>query len=80
MVLRRAHRRARLPPALAIGRFANPVFERFVVDGLVTGTEDAVRGAGALVRTVQYGFVRGYALLLIAGFAGLGLYFLIVSS
>ena len=26
-------------PALAIGRFANRVFERFVVDGLVSGTE-----------------------------------------
>jgi hypothetical protein len=27
-------------PALAIGRFANDVFERFVVDGLVTGTAE----------------------------------------
>ena len=29
-------------PALAIGRFANRVFERFVVDGLVSGTEETV--------------------------------------
>ena len=64
-------------PALAIGRFANRVFERFVVDGLVTGTEETVRGAGGVVRAVQNGFVRSYALLLIAGFAGLALYFLI---
>jgi NADH-quinone oxidoreductase subunit L len=64
-------------PALAIGRFANRVFERFVVDGLVTGTEDVVGGAGRVVRTVQSGFVRSYALLLIAGFAGLALYFLL---
>ena len=64
-------------PALAIGRFANRVFERFVVDGLVSGTEETVRGAGGVVRAVQNGFVRSYALLLIAGFAGLALYFLL---
>ena len=50
-------------PALAIGRFANRVFERFVVDGLVTGTEETVGGAGGVVRAVQNGFVRSYALL-----------------
>ncbi len=64
-------------PALAVGRFANRVFERFVVDGLVSGTEETVRGAGGVVRAVQNGFVRSYALLLIAGFAGLALYFLL---
>jgi NADH-quinone oxidoreductase subunit L len=67
-------------PALATGRFANRVFERFVVDGLVTGTEETVRGAGGLVSRIQNGFVRSYALLLVAGFAGLALYFLITSS
>ncbi len=67
-------------PALAVGRFANRVFERFVVDGLVTGTEDVVGGAGRVVRTVQSGFVRSYALLLLAGFAGLALYFLLSAS
>jgi len=64
-------------PALAIGRFANNTFERLVVDGVVTGTKDAVGGAGGVVRFVQSGFVRSYALLLIAGFAGLALYFLL---
>ncbi len=67
-------------PALAIGRFANSTFERFVVDGLVTGTRETVGEAGAIVRVVQSGFVRSYALLLIAGFAGLALYFLLSSS
>jgi len=67
-------------PILAIGRFADRTFERIVVDGLITGTEGAVGGAGRLVRIVQSGFVRGYALLLVAGFAGLALYFLIASS
>ncbi len=67
-------------PALAIGRFANSTFERFVVDGLVTGTRETVGEAGAIVRVVQSGFVRSYALFLIAGFAGLALYFLLSSS
>ncbi len=67
-------------PALAIGRFANGVFERLVVDGLVSGTRETVDGAGGFVRALQSGFVRGYALLLVAGFAGLALYFLIVSK
>ncbi|MDX6603423.1 MAG: NADH-quinone oxidoreductase subunit [Solirubrobacterales bacterium] len=67
-------------PALAIGRFASRTFERIVVDGLVSGTEDFVGGGGRLVRVVQSGFVRSYALLLIVGFAGLALYFLLSSS
>jgi len=67
-------------PALAIGRFANRTFERLVVDGLVSGTEDVVGGSGRVVRVVQSGYVRGYALLLIAGFAGLALYFLLSSK
>jgi NADH-quinone oxidoreductase subunit L len=67
-------------PALAIGRFANSTFERFVVDGLVSGTKGTVAGASGIVRVVQSGFVRSYALLLIGGFAGLALYFLVSSS
>jgi NADH-quinone oxidoreductase subunit L len=67
-------------PALAIGRFADRTFERLVVDGLVSGTAETVRGAGGIVRVAQSGFVRSYALLLIAGFAGLALYFLLASS
>jgi NADH-quinone oxidoreductase subunit L len=67
-------------PMLAAGRFANRVFERFVVDGLVTGTEETVRGAGGVVRALQNGLVRSYALILIAGFAALALYFLIAQS
>jgi NADH-quinone oxidoreductase subunit L len=67
-------------PALAVGRFANRTFERVVVDGIVSGTADTVRGAGGIVRVVQSGFIRSYALLLLAGFAGLALYFLLSSS
>jgi NADH-quinone oxidoreductase subunit L len=67
-------------PALAIGRFANSTFERLVVDGLVSGAKETVGGAGGFVRIVQSGFVRSYALLLLTGFAGLALYFLLSSS
>jgi NADH-quinone oxidoreductase subunit L len=67
-------------PALAIGRFADRTFERLVVGGLISGAEDVVGSAGRVVRTVQNGFVRSYALLLLAGFAGLALYFLLSSS
>jgi NADH-quinone oxidoreductase subunit L len=67
-------------PALAIGRFADSTFERLVVDGLVTGAKDTVGGAGGIVRVVQSGFVRSYALLLLTGFAGLALYFLLSSQ
>jgi NADH-quinone oxidoreductase subunit L len=67
-------------PALALGRFCNRTFERVVVQGVVSGTVDVVRDAAGVVRTVQSGFVRSYALLLVAGFAGLALYFLLSSS
>ncbi len=67
-------------PLIATGRFANDVLERVVVQGIVTAAVDAVRGVGVVVRGAQSGFVRGYALLVVGGFAALGLYFLIVSS
>jgi NADH-quinone oxidoreductase subunit L len=67
-------------PVIAIGRFANNTFERVVVNGIVRGAEGGVSGLSGAVRTAQSGFVRFYALLVIAGLAGLGLYFLIVSG
>jgi NADH-quinone oxidoreductase subunit L len=67
-------------PALAIGRFCNGVFERFVVQGIVNGTVEVVRDAAGVVRNVQSGFLRSYALLLVTGFAALALYFLLSSS
>jgi NADH-quinone oxidoreductase subunit L len=67
-------------PLVATGRFANAVFERVVVQGIVTAAVDLVRGVGVVVRGAQSGFVRAYALLLIGGFAALGLYFLIASQ
>jgi NADH-quinone oxidoreductase subunit L len=66
-------------PALALGRWANSTFERYVVQGLVGGTTGLARGANAAVRVAQSGYLRSYALLLVAGFAGLALYFLLRS-
>ena len=67
-------------PVVACGRFAYATFERVVVDGLTRGASDGVSGLGAVVKTAQSGFVRFYALLVIAGLAGLGLYFLLAAS
>ncbi len=67
-------------PAIALGRFANSVFERLVVDGIVALATGLTRGAGSVVRDAQSGFVRAYALLLVGGFAALGVYFLVVSG
>ena len=67
-------------PAIAVGRYANNVFERVVVQGIVGGTIEVVRGASSVVRGAQSGLVRAYALLLVGGFAALGIYFLVVSS
>ncbi|HXV51929.1 MAG TPA: NADH-quinone oxidoreductase subunit L [Solirubrobacterales bacterium] len=67
-------------PTVATGRFANSVFERYVVDGIVAGATGLVKGAGSVVRGAQSGLVRGYALLLVGGFAALGIYFLVVAN
>ena len=68
-------------PVVALGRFADSVFERVVVQGAVVGgATGAARGLGGIVRTAQSGFVRFYALLVLAGLAGLGLYFLVVAG
>jgi NADH-quinone oxidoreductase subunit L len=67
-------------PAIAIGSFCNSVFERVVVNGIVDTATGVVKGAGSIVRGAQSGFVRAYALLLVGGFAALGIYFLAVSN
>ena len=66
-------------PVIRVGRFANDVVERVLVDGIVGATTGAVRELGLLVRGAQSGFIRAYALLVLGGFAALALYFLVVS-
>jgi NADH-quinone oxidoreductase subunit L len=67
-------------PTVAIGRFANSVFERVVVQGIVSTATGAAKGASSVVRGAQSGLVRAYALLLVGGFAALGIYFLVVAN
>ena len=68
-------------PLIAVGRFANDgASSGWSSRGSSPARSDAVRGVGVVVRGAQSGFVRAYALLLVGGFAALGLYFLIVSS
>jgi NADH-quinone oxidoreductase subunit L len=67
-------------PLRALGQAAADVFERVVVDGVMTGTARIVGAGNAVVRTVQSGLVRNYALLLATGVTALALYFLVVSK
>ncbi|MGI8440425.1 MAG: NADH-quinone oxidoreductase subunit L, partial [Thermoleophilaceae bacterium] len=68
-------------PATGLGRFGRTVIESALVQGVfVGGTSGAVRAGSRMARAVQSGYVRAYALLLLMGVSGLGLYFLIVSS
>ena len=68
-------------PALAFGRFGQAVVEtRFVQGVVIGGATGTVRGATSLARGIQSGYLRAYALLLVVGLSGLGLYFLLQSS
>ncbi len=67
-------------PVQAVGRFANDFFERVAVQGIVAVARDGVLKAGDGVRSLQSGFVRSYALLVVLGIVGIGLYFLIAAS
>jgi len=66
-------------PFIGLGRFADRVFEPFVINGLTGGTISVVRSAGGAVRELQTGMVRGYAVLMLSGIVGILLYFLIRS-
>jgi NADH-quinone oxidoreductase subunit L len=68
-------------PTAAFGRFGRRVVETDFVQGVITGgTTGVVRAGTAFARTIQTGYLRGYAMLLLVGVFGLALYFLIVSS
>ena len=68
-------------PSAAFGRFGQSVVEtRFVQDVVIGGATGTVRAATGVARGIQSGYLRAYAMLLIVGLSGLGLYFLIQSS
>jgi NADH-quinone oxidoreductase subunit L len=68
-------------PVVGFGRFGRDVIESaFVQETLIGGAVGVVRAGTSLARSVQSGYLRLYALMLVVGMFGLALYFLIVSS
>jgi NADH-quinone oxidoreductase subunit L len=64
-------------PVRAFGRWANDAFERLVIGGaIVGGSTGAVRGASAIVRRLQSGYLRSYSAVILSGLAVLVIYFL----
>jgi NADH-quinone oxidoreductase subunit L len=68
-------------PTVAFARFCQNVVESAFVQGVVIGGAAAlVRGATSFAHGIQSGYIRAYALLLLVGLSGLGLYFLLQAS
>jgi NADH-quinone oxidoreductase subunit L len=68
-------------PTATLGRFGRYVIESAFVQGTLVGGAVRIVGAGTtLARTVQSGYLRGYALVMILGFGGLALYFLLQAT
>src|SRR5215211_320058 len=68
-------------PMAAFGRFARNVIEtRFVQETIVGGAVGLVRAGSSVARSVQSGYLRAYAALLVVGVTALGVYFLITSA
>jgi NADH-quinone oxidoreductase subunit L len=73
--------RAFVRPLRGAGSFGRRVIEpEFVQDAIVGGTTGLVRAGTSFARAIQTGYLRAYAFLLLLGIAGVGLYFLVVSS
>jgi NADH-quinone oxidoreductase subunit L len=63
------------------GSFGRRVIETDFVQGtIVGGATGIVRVGTSVARSIQTGYLRAYALLLLLGVAGLTLYFLLTSS
>ena len=54
-------------PGRALAGWAASVFDAKVVDGAVNGVASLVKGGGGRLRTLQTGYVRNYALGVVAG-------------
>jgi NADH-quinone oxidoreductase subunit L len=68
-------------PIAAFGRFGRTVIESAFIQGAIIGGATRIVLAGtSFARSIQSGYLRAYALLLLIGMFGLALYFLIVSS
>ncbi len=65
-------------PARIVGGFAQSVFERVVINGVLTGgTTGLVRASSTVVRAGQSGFLRYYTALIVVGMVALLAYFLL---
>jgi NADH-quinone oxidoreductase subunit L len=68
-------------PLVASGTFGRTVVEsRFVQGFVVGGAVGVVRAGSSFARRIESGYLRSYALLLLIGVLGLGLYFLVQST
>jgi NADH-quinone oxidoreductase subunit L len=68
-------------PVATFGAFGRTVIEtRFVQGFIVGGATGIVRVGTSFARSIQTGYLRAYALLLLLGVAVLALYFLLASS
>jgi NADH-quinone oxidoreductase subunit L len=68
-------------PITGFGRFGRDVIESaFVQETMIGGAVGIVRVGTSFARTIQSGYLRMYALMLVLGMFGLALYFLIVSN
>jgi NADH-quinone oxidoreductase subunit L len=68
-------------PAGAFGQFGQRVVETEFVQGVIVGGATGVVRAGtSFARSIQAGYLRGYAAFLLMGVGGLALYFLIAST
>lgn len=54
-------------PITMLGLFLNAVVERYVINGIVDGTAEAVRESSGELRQIQSGYVRNYALSILLG-------------
>ena len=81
VVLRRDLRRRGGPSHRRVRALRATVIEtRFVQGAIVGGAVGLVRAGSSAARTVQSGYLRGYAALLVIGVTALGVYFLITAA
>jgi NADH-quinone oxidoreductase subunit L len=68
-------------PVAAFGEFGRRIVEtEFVQGAIVGGAAGVVRAGASFARSIQAGYLRIYAAVLLMGVSGLGLYFLIAST
>jgi NADH-quinone oxidoreductase subunit L len=68
-------------PTGAFARFGNTVVESTLVQGVIVGgAAGLVRSGTSFARAIQSGYLRAYALVLVAGLSAVGLYFLLQAS